>query len=138
MESSACFYSQIVGAATHYAIARRDTPITSDKLSAVRLSCKAKAIEKLRHEIDLYHNKAASVPFEALVMAIFCLAVHDNIDNTEQPEAQMSLLARLRDMQIYYRVLFADEHMRILYRLIEQHGGLGNLDKTAFGAVVPL
>lgn len=138
MESSACFYSQMVGASTHYNIARRDTPVASDKLAAVRLQCKAKAIEKLRHEINLYHNKSTSVPFDALLMAIFCLAVHDRIDEEEQPEAPMSLIARLRDMQVYYRVLFADEHMQIMYQLIEEHGGLDKLDKTAFGAVVPL
>lgn len=139
MESPAAFYAQIVGAASHYQICRRETPISSEKLATVRLQAKAKAIEKLRSEIDQYHRKASSIPFDSLLMAVFCLAVHDNVDIREKEEPHpISALAKLRDMQIYGRVVFGNDHMKALYQLIEQKGGLGSIDENAFGPVMPL
>lgn len=139
MESPAAFYAQIVGASSHYQICRRETPISSEKLATVRLQAKAKAIERLRSEIVQYHRKSASIPFDSLLLAVFCLAVHDNIDVEEEKEPHsFSALAKLRDMHIYGRVVFGDEHMQAMYQLIEQKGGLSAIDENAFGPVIPL
>lgn len=139
MESPAAFYAQIVGAASHYQICRRETPISSEKLATVRLRAKVKAIERLRSEVGQYHRKAASVPFDSLLMAVFCLSVHDNIDVKGEIEPHpFSALAKLRDMHIYGRVVFGDDHMSAMYQLIEQKGGLDCIDEHAFGAVLPL
>ena len=139
MESSAAFYAQIVGAASHYEISRRGTPISSQKLGAVRLQAKSKAMESLRREISQYHHSSASVSSDSLLMAIFALAVHDNVDLCSPNEKHpMSQLAKLRDMQVYGRVVFGDEHMSAMYRLIEQKGGLAAIDGEAFGNVIPL
>ncbi len=139
MESSATFYSQIVGAASHYQISRRDSSISEPRLADVRLKAKAKAIENLRHEINHYRNKADSVPIDCLLMAIFALAVHDNVDLDSPPESHpMSQVAKARDMHIYGRVVFGEEHMNALYNLLDQQGGLKAVDQRAFGNVVPL
>lgn len=139
MESSAAFYAQIVGAASHYQISRRETPISSERLATVRLQAKAKAIERLRSEVEQFHRKKSSIPFDSLLMAVFCLAVHDNIDvrGKEEPHP-FSELAKLRDMHIYGRVVFGEQHMEAMYQLIEQKGGLDTIDKHAFGPVIPL
>lgn len=139
MESSATFYSQIVGAAAHYEIARRTIPIESQRLSSVRLRAKSKTMERLRQEIYRYNRSPSAVPFDCLLMAIFALAVHDNIDlSSPDHDHGLSQLAKIRDMHIYGRVVFGEEHMSAMYQLVEQRGGLDKVDESAFGKVIPL
>lgn len=148
MESSAVFYAQIFGAASHYQLQRRGALDSSDPLVTVRQRSKARALENLRGEIDRRLKKATAPVTDSLLMTIFTLAVHDDIDvsspvdesgdeGDEDEVMPMTQLAKLRDMQVYAWVNFASEHMEMIFRLIEQHG-LDKFNAKIFGVVMPL
>jgi len=111
----------------------------SPRIAAVRMQAKVKAIENLQKEISLHRSCAASISLESLFNAIFALAVHDNIDlASPSQDHPVTHLAKVRDMQIYGRVVFGAEHMNAMYQLLDQMGGLSNLNPYAFGDIVPL
>jgi hypothetical protein len=150
MESSAVFHAQIFGAASHYQLQRRGALDSSDPLVTVRQRSKARALENLRGEIDMRVKKPSAPVSDSLLMAIFTLGVHDDIDvsspvdesgeegeGDEDEAMPMTQLAKLRDMQVYAWVNFGSEHMEMIFRLVEQHG-LDKFNSEIFGIVMPL
>jgi hypothetical protein len=147
MESRAVFYAQIFGAASHYQLQRRGALDSSNPLITVRQRSKVLALENLRSEIDMGLKKPPAPVSNSLLMAIFTLGLHgDNnvssaAEESEEDEEEvipMTQIAKLRDMQVYGWVNFASEHMEMVFRLIEQHGGLDKFNTTLFGVVIPL
>ncbi|KXJ86543.1 hypothetical protein Micbo1qcDRAFT_168343 [Microdochium bolleyi] len=81
---------------------------------------------------------AAAGATDSMVLAILVLAVHDSIDLTPVPEPHpLAPLATYRDMHIYGQMAMRDEHMTALYKLVEQKGGLPQMNQTVFGYVLP-
>lgn len=74
-----------------------------------------------------------------LLMPVVALAINDDIDvSGEEEPMPMSSISLLRDMHVYSRMRFGEEHIDVLFRLIGENGGLENTDKGALGTIAPL
>ncbi|KAI8650468.1 hypothetical protein NCS57_01380600 [Fusarium keratoplasticum] len=136
MESPLVFYAQILGSSTHYSIS---SPGADGQSRIIRgLQRKIQAIKALRTKIEQYKPGSSGVD-QGLLLAIFILAIHGNFDLTDRPEPHpLSPMATYRDMNIYGRMTFGEEHINALYYLVEQNGGISCVDPHAFGYVLPL
>ncbi|KAH6974836.1 hypothetical protein EDB80DRAFT_658828 [Ilyonectria destructans] len=137
MESPVVFYTQILGSSTHYLISSPAAD-TQNRIIALGLRRKIQAIQALRTKIEQYQPGSSEVD-HGLFLAIFILAIHGSFDRSDRPEPHpLSPLATHRDMNVYGRMAFGEEHINALYYLIEQKGGLSCLDQHTFGYVLPL
>lgn len=138
MENPATLYAQLLGSSTHYVLSCSES-MTHSHTITMGLQWKAQAIQALRCEIDGYQAFPDVAIADSALVAIFVLAVHGGFDLSPQLEPHpLSPLATYRDMHIYGRMTFAEEHVRALYTFIEQRGGLGHIDQPTFGCVMHL
>ncbi|KAH6962672.1 hypothetical protein BKA56DRAFT_636921 [Ilyonectria sp. MPI-CAGE-AT-0026] len=138
MENPATLYAQLLGSSTHYVLSCSESMSHSHTIT-MGLQWKAQAIQALRCEIDGYQAFPDVAIADSALVAIFVLAVHGGFDLSPQPEPHpLSPLATYRDMHIYGKMTFAEEHVRALYTFIEQRGGLGHIDQPTFGCVMHL
>ncbi|RSL81581.1 hypothetical protein CEP51_005716 [Fusarium floridanum] len=137
MESPLVFYAQILGSSTHYSISSPGVE-GQNRIITRGLQRKIQAIGALRTKIEEYKPGSSDVD-QGLLLAIFILAIHGNFDLTDRPEPHPSSpMATCRDMNIYGRMTFGEEHINALYYLVEQNGGISCVDQHAFGYVLPL
>ncbi|KAI5457556.1 hypothetical protein BGZ63DRAFT_394970 [Mariannaea sp. PMI_226] len=138
MESPATFYAQLLGSSTHYVISCPEATIQS-RIITKNLHWKIQALQALRHEVERFQTSANPTIADNALLAIFVLAVHGNFKLSQtHHQHPLSPLATYRDMHIYGMMDFGDEHMDVLYNLIEQRGGLPSIDQQTFGYVMPL
>ncbi|RSL58258.1 hypothetical protein CEP54_007897 [Fusarium duplospermum] len=137
MESPLVFYAQILGSSTHYSISSPGVE-GQNRIITRGLQRKIQAIRALRTKIEQYKPGSFELD-QGLLLAIFILAIHGNFDLTERPEPHPSSpMASYRDMNIYGRMTFGEEHIKALYYLVEKNGGISCVDQHAFGYVLPL
>ncbi|KAF4461696.1 hypothetical protein FALBO_11498 [Fusarium albosuccineum] len=137
MECPAVFYSQILGASTHFRIT---CPAAGAKthIHETALQRKIQAIKALRTTVEQSQLGSRGID-NSVLLTIFILAIHDNFDASKKPEPHpLSPLARCRDMDIYGRMSFGKQHINALYYLVEQKGGISSIDQHVFGYVLPL
>ncbi|KAJ4217980.1 hypothetical protein NW759_008574 [Fusarium solani] len=137
MESPLVFYAQILGSSTHYSISSPGAD-GQNRIITRGLQRKIQAIRALRTKIEQYKPGSSEVD-QGLLLAIFILAIHGSFDLTDRPEPHpLSPMATYRDMNIYGRMTFGEEHINALYYIVEQNGGIPCVDQHAFGYVLPL
>ncbi|KAM5372999.1 hypothetical protein ACJZ2D_007210 [Fusarium nematophilum] len=138
MESPATLYAQALASSTHYLIS---CPKATDqkRMETMALRWKVEAIRALRVMMRQYDGYAPEALPEDVLVAIFVLAIHGGHDLSQRRDLDvLSPLAPYRDMSIYGRMRFGEEHMNALYYLIEKRGGLDKVDEQTFGSVLPL
>ncbi|KAM5348608.1 hypothetical protein ACJ41O_008432 [Fusarium nematophilum] len=140
MESPAAFYAQILGSSTHYLISCPAATV-QHRIITQGLQWKVQAITSLRSIIGRFQAGSGScgpVP-DSVLLAIFILAVHGSFDLSDRPHPHpLSPLATYRDMHIYGRMNFGQEHVNALYHLVEKNGGIQSIDQNLFGCVLHL
>ncbi|KAH7152580.1 hypothetical protein EDB81DRAFT_686229 [Dactylonectria macrodidyma] len=138
MENPATLFAQLLGSSTHYILSSSGSRIQS-RMITMGLRWKVQAIKALRCEIEKYQVSPDATVTDSALVAVFVLAVHDGFELSPQPEPHpLSPLATYRDMHIYGRMTFGEEHVKALYTLIERRGGFSHIDQHTFGCVMPL
>lgn len=129
--------AQISGSSTHYMISTSVGHPTHPFFTA-GLKGKIRAIQALQIEVDRHQSDSAEINND-LLLAMFILAIHGGPTRCDQPEPHpLSPLATHRDLNVYGRMTFCEEHTNALYYLVEKSGGLTCVDQAAFHCDLPV
>ncbi|KAH6975551.1 hypothetical protein EDB80DRAFT_740579 [Ilyonectria destructans] len=138
LESPAAFYAGLMGSSTHYTISCPTASI-QNRILVMGLKWKIQAIRAVRSLIEQHQFGSPRGFSNSDLLAIFVLAIHGSMDLSDQPEPHpLSPLATYRHMHVYGRMKPGKEHMNAIYYIVEQKGGISNIDQHAFGFVLPI
>lgn len=135
--SQASFYTVIYAAATHYALSRVGEQ-ASNQNQVLRLNYKDRALKMLRESLV---NSGSEMPLEIL-QAMFAMTSYGS--GTAEHIAPMKSrdmknpLAVSFDLDVYSRIPPEMAHVRALYHMINQRGGLRSLSRPGFAQVISL
>lgn len=103
------------------------------------LKWKIQAIRAVRSLIEQHQSGSAREFTNSDLLAIFVLAIHGSINFSDEPEPHpLSPFATYRHMHVYGRLQPGKEHMNAIYYIVDQKGGISNIDQHAFGFVLPM
>ncbi len=133
MSSSAVFYSVVFAGTCHNAFLRTDSS-PSNASVVLRMSYKTQALRSLIEDI----SKATGSDFsEDLLLAIAILAVHDPGENLSAPPKHMHTpLRQHKDSEFYTSMRWRQEHLQMLYTMLERYGGLHALKLPGLAQVI--
>ncbi|WAO94415.1 Hypothetical protein NCS54_01199700 [Fusarium falciforme] len=138
LESPAAFYAGLMGSATHYTIFCPTASI-QNRILTMGLKWKIQAIRAVRSLIEQHQSGSPREFTNSDLLAIFVLAIHGSINFSDEPEPHpLSPFATYRHMHIYGRLQPGKEHMNAIYYIVDQKGGISNIDQHAFGFVLPI
>ncbi|KAI8677599.1 hypothetical protein NCS56_00650200 [Fusarium sp. Ph1] len=138
LESPAAFYAGLMGSATHYTIFCPTASI-QNRILTMGLKWKIQAIRAVRSLIEQHQSGSPREFTNSDLLAIFVLAIHGSINFSDEPEPHpLSPFATYRHMHVYGWLQPGKEHMNAIYYIVDQKGGISNIDQHAFGFVLPI
>jgi len=140
MQCPAAFWTIIFAGATHSAYLQRGSQ--ADELShnrMLRLSYKAQAIKELNREIQALQGVAS----DELLLAIITLAAHGSAEQLEPPAEEekkehLSVLEAVQNFQYYGRMRWEVAHLKAVYHLVYQRGGLHTIKMPGLANAIGL
>ncbi|ETN38187.1 uncharacterized protein HMPREF1541_06218 [Cyphellophora europaea CBS 101466] len=133
--SQTSFYTTIFAAATHFALSRvgGEAP---HPISMLRLEYKDRALRMMMADIK---STGQNMPDE-MMHAIFALASYSSAERIlPMPSRDLkNPLATSFDLDVYSRTPVEQAHIRALFQLLKQRGGLRTVQRPGFATVVGL
>ncbi|KIW18929.1 hypothetical protein PV08_03218 [Exophiala spinifera] len=124
MRSPVAFYSIVFAGTCHRAWLAGPNSGSNRKSIMLRMSYKAEALASLRKELAANQGPIS----EDLLLSINLLGVHDSGDRIVAPQNPMEPPLHLhRDNEFYSSMRWQPKHLEMVYKMVQQLGGLGAL-----------
>ena len=135
MSSATSFYATLFAGASYFALRKPGAEVTQDNLM-LRLNYKTRALRNMSEEIE---ELGPQVPSETLY-TMLSLAAFGSAEKLQPLSYQdhKSPLAVAHDLDFYCRLPCEWPHLRALFHLLKQRGGLAAVNRRGFAVALQL
>lgn len=135
MSSATSLYAIVFAGATYFALRKPGSEVTQENLM-LRLNYKTRALRNMSEEIE---ELGPQVPSETLY-TMLGLAAFGSAEKLQPPSYQdhKSPLAVAHDLDFYCRLPCEWAHLRALFHLLKQCGGLAAVNRPGFAVALQL